>query len=129
MLDRFDLHVLVNDVPAEELLSTQPSGKSSREYAEAVFTCRQRQWARQGKVNAELKPKELLEYAALSDGSRLLLIKAQEKFRLSSRGIHRLLKVALTIADIGESDSIEPKHIAEALQYREQLAEALPDFV
>ena len=81
------------------------------------------------RIPAELKPKELLEYAALKDESRTLLVRAQEKFHLSSRGIHRLLKVALTIADIGDSESIEPKHIAEALQYREQLAEALPDFI
>lgn len=129
MLDRFDLHVLVGDVPAEELLSMERSGMSSREYADIVFASRQKQWARQGKANAELKPKELLEFAALLDESRQLLVRAQEKFRLSSRGIHRLLKVALTIADIGGSENIEPKHIAEALQYREQLAEALPDFI
>lgn len=129
MLDRFDLHVLVNDVPAEALLVSERSGASSREYAEVVLSARQRQWARQGKINAELKPSELLEHCGLGESGKSLLIKAQNRFRLSSRGLHRLLKVALTISDVAGVDHIEPKHIAEALQYREQLATALPDFV
>ncbi len=129
MIDRFDLHVLVNDVPAEELLSSETSGASSKDYARLVLAARKRQWDRQGKLNSELKPKELLEYAAMDDSARRLLVKAQDTFRLSSRGIHRLLKVSRTIADLESSDAIGAKHIAEALQYREQLAQALPDFV
>lgn len=129
MLDRFDLHVLVGDVPAEDILSTERSGISSKEYRDIVVAARERQWNRQGKQNSELKPRELLETAPLTNESRELLIKAQQRFKLSARGIHRLLKVSLTIADIAASDTIEPRHIAEALQYREQLAEALPDFV
>ena len=129
MLDRFDLHVLVNDVPAEELLSNDRSGASSKEYADIVLRAREKQWARQGKVNAELRPNELMEYCVLPEDAKSLLIKAQNRFKLSSRGIHRLLKVALTIADIADADHIEAKHLAEALQYREQLASALPDFV
>ena len=129
MLDRFDLHVLVNDVPAEELLSNERSGASSSEYAHAVSKARERQWERQGKVNAELRPSELLEYCVLGEDTRSLLIKAQNRFKLSSRGVHRLLKVALTIADLEGSKSVNVKHLAEALQYREQLASALPDFV
>jgi magnesium chelatase family protein len=129
MLDRFDLHVLVNDVPAEELLSNERSGKSSAEYAEVVRNAREKQWQRQGKTNAELKPSELLEYAAMQQSARSLLITAQNRFKLSSRGIHRLLKVGLTIADLEGADGISTKHLAEALQYREQLANALPDFV
>lgn len=129
MLDRFDLHVLVNDVPAEELLSNERSGMSSKEYAYIVQMARERQWDRQGKTNAELKPSELMEYCALSDESKKLLIKAQDRFRLSSRGIHRLFKVSLTIADLAGVPSIQTKHLAEALQYREQLSHALPDFV
>lgn len=129
MLDRFDLHVLVNDVPAEELLSNERSGASSAEYSSRVVLARKCQWDRQGKSNAELKPRELLEFCGMQPASRQLLLKAQERFHLSSRGIHRLLKVSLTIADISQSDNIEPRHIAEALQYREQFAQALPDFV
>lgn len=129
MLDRFDLHVLVGDVPAEELLSAERSGNSSSEYSRMVFTSRKRQWDRQRKLNSDLKPKELLEYAMMDQSARNLLVKAQDRFRLSSRGLHRLLKVSRTIADLEGAYGIEPRHIAEALQYREQLAESLPDFV
>ncbi len=129
MLDRFDLHVLVNDVPAEELLSSERTGMSSAEYSAMVLSARTMQWARQGKTNAELKPREISEYCILTDSVKALLMKAQERFHLSSRGIHRLLKVSLTISDLSGSDTIEVRHMAEALQYREQLAQALPDFV
>src|SRR3989344_5309943 len=129
MLDRFDLHVLVNDVPAEELLSNERTGMSSAEYSDMVLSARTKQWARQGKTNAELRPREISEYCTLTEPVKALLMKAQDRFHLSSRGIHRLLKVSLTIADLSGSDIIEPRHMAEALQYREQLAEALPDFV
>lgn len=129
MLDRFDLHVLVADVPMEKLLSQKPTGTPSAEIRKEVAAARQRQYARQGKTNAELNVKEINKYCRLDQLTKNLLYQAQEKFQLSSRGIHRLLKVALTIADLENDDSIKPSHIAEALQYREQLKAVLPDFV
>lgn len=129
MLDRFDLHVLVNDIPVDELLSGKRSGSTSAELAQLVQRARKQQWNRQGKPNAELTPKEITEYCVLNDVSKRILTKAQEHYHLSSRGVHRLMKVTLTIADLDGQGHIVTKHIAEALQYREQLKSVLPDFV
>ncbi|MGH7926822.1 MAG: YifB family Mg chelatase-like AAA ATPase, partial [Candidatus Binatia bacterium] len=129
LLDRFDIHVLVNDVPAEELLAAKPREKQSPGLREKMSAARQRQWQRQGKTNAELSAGEVQALCVLNKVSKKLLIGAQDKFHLSSRGLHRILKVSLTIADYEGADAIAPNHIAEALQYREQLKAALPDFV
>jgi len=128
LLDRFDLHVLVGDVPVSDLLGGKQAGPSSADYAGQVSAARQRQWRRQNKTNAELSPGEVKEYCVLDDRGRRMLELAQDKFRLSARGIHRLMKVALTIADLEISDRLTHQHLAEALQYREQLQAALPDF-
>ncbi len=129
LLDRFDLHVLVADIPVEELLTGERTGLSSAELAAQAATARARQYTRQGKTNAALTVKELKKFTALDDVSKRLLYQAERRFHLSSRGVHRLLKVSRTIADLEGSEQIQSKYLAEALQYREQLKTALPDFV
>lgn len=129
LLDRFDLHIMVNDIPIEELLTEQPASISSREMAQHALQARKKQIARQGKTNAELRVREIKKYCGIDTVGTQLLHKAEERFHLSSRGVHRLLKVARTIADLEEHESIQGSHLAEALQYREQLKVALPDFV
>jgi magnesium chelatase family protein len=46
---------------------------------------------------------------------------AMNQMQLSARAYHRVLKLARTIADLARSDSIQPPHLAEALQYRSKL--------
>jgi len=118
--------VMVSDVPMEELLADTRSGATSQELAEMATLARRRQLARQGKLNAALNLKEIREYCDIGKVGKKLLTGAEDKFHLSSRGVHRLLKVSRTIADLNEQDSIAPEHLAEVLQYREQLKTALP---
>src|SRR4029450_8666591 len=62
---------------------------------------------------------ELLEHVAAPDAAgRKLLTDAAEKFRLTARGYHRVLRVAPTLADLDAAYSVRRPHIAEALSYR-----------
>ena len=54
----------------------------------------------------------------LSDADNELLEQAIDKFGLSARAYHRILKIARTIADLAESDIIQTHHLTEALSYR-----------
>ena len=129
LLDRFDLHVLVSDISVDEILDTRPTGATSAELSQLAQAARHFALSRQHKTNSDLNLKEVRQICIIDEQSRKLLRQAEDKFHLSPRGIHRLLKVSRTIADLAGEEHIEPKHIAEALQYREQLQVVLPDFV
>jgi magnesium chelatase family protein len=69
-------------------------------------------------TNSHLTPALLAEHCTLDRAGARLLETAVTRLALSARGYHRVLKVARTIADLAESDSIEAEHLAEALQFR-----------
>ena len=82
-----------------------------------MVACRHRQLQRQGKLNADLSPKEISAAAKLNAEASQLLEHAVNRLGLSARGYHRVLKIALTLADmLGEP--CQANHIAEALAYR-----------
>ncbi|MBD9515252.1 YifB family Mg chelatase-like AAA ATPase [Pseudomonas sp. PDM22] len=116
LLDRIDLHLTVS----RESTSLAPSGPStsSAELAVQVAAARQRQLTRQGCANAFLTLKKMHQYCALSPEDQAWLEKAGERLNLSLRALHRILKVARTLADLQQADDIARPHLAEALQYR-----------
>jgi magnesium chelatase family protein len=67
-------------------------------------------------------PVEVWEHCQVEDGARSLLQMAMNQLSLSARGFHRVLKVARTIADLADSETIRTSHLAEALQYRPRVA-------
>jgi len=119
LLDRIDLHVEVPRSPREVLRPDSPSdGESSPVIAARVAAARLRQLARSGKCNARLTTREVNRYCVPEIAGRQLLERAMERLGLSARGYHRVLKVARSIADLADNDTILNAHIAEAIGYR-----------
>jgi magnesium chelatase family protein len=133
LLDRIDLRVEVPSLPSEELLGERAPNDvamSSSAAAERVRKARGAQLRRAGKINAELNGAEIQEHCRLDRNCRRLLAQAHERLNLSARAVHRVLRVARTIADLDMSNreasgpqnetgpTIGPAHLAEALQLR-----------
>jgi magnesium chelatase family protein len=117
LLDRIDLHLTV--AREATALSLPPvAGEDSRQAAEQVAEARDRQNQRQGCANAFLDLPGLRRHCRLHKVDEQWLETACERLTLSLRAAHRLLKVARTLADLECSETIERRHIAEALQYR-----------
>ncbi|WP_439294612.1 ATP-binding protein [Lonepinella sp. BR2882] len=117
-LDRFDLSIEVPLLPQGVLQSQQDRGESSEQVRLKIVKVRERQFARQGKVNAHLTSKEIERYCPLLEKDAIFLENALTKLGLSVRAYHRILKVSRTIADLAESEQITQTHLAEALGYR-----------
>lgn len=117
MLDRIDLQIEVPAVPAE-VLQQAPDGESSVTVRERVTRARDRQLRRQGKPNARLSGKEIDVHCQPEAVAQALLKQAIARFDLSARAYHRVLKVARTLADLADCETIGAQQVAEAVQYR-----------
>jgi len=93
------------------------TGATSAQMRDRVLAARGRQ-AERGFVNANLPPGRLRELCPLDAAAERTLEMAIRRLALSARAHDRILKVARTIADLGASEQIQAKHIAEAVQYR-----------
>ncbi|MGS4945006.1 YifB family Mg chelatase-like AAA ATPase [Meridianimarinicoccus sp. RP-17] len=122
LMDRFDLRIEVPPVAFQDL-DLPPSGDDSATVAARVAAARAIQADRFAghdglRVNADAEG-ELLERIAAPDADgRDLLTRAADRFSLTARGYHRVLRVARTIADLDGSDGVGRTHVAEALGYR-----------
>lgn len=119
-MDRFDLRIEVPPVAYTDL-DLPASGDTSATIAARVTAARAVQIARAGglpRLNADLEGAALEQVAAPDAEGRDLLIRAAERFGLSARGYHRVMRVARTIADLDLSDNVRRPHVAEAVGYR-----------
>ncbi len=121
LLDRFDLRIEVPPVGFTDL-DLPPSGDSSATVAARVEAARTVQAERfegmEPRQNADMEGKLLEEIAAPDAEGKELLLKAAERFGLSARAYHRILRVARTIADLEGAPDIRRPHVAEALSFR-----------
>ena len=119
LLDRIDMHLDVPRVSHEVLRKGSPEGEESSETIRArVVIARNMALARSGKANSALTAKEVKQYCLLSEQDHKLLEQAMDKFGMSHRAYHRILKLARTIADLAQSESIKTHHLSEAISYR-----------
>ena len=126
LMDRFDLRVEVPPVAFTDL-DLPESGESSASVAARVAQARDIQTKRYAihetaRVNADAEGHLLEEVATPDQDGRDLLTKVAERFGLSARGYHRVLRVARTIADLDGSDAVRKPHVAEAVSYRLAMA-------
>jgi len=119
LLDRIDIQISVPALSQDELMQAA-SGETSQAIRARVERARARQMARQGKPNAALGTQEIDRLCILGTDSQQILKQAITRLNLSARAYHRVLKLARTVADLAESETIDTPHLAEAIQYRRQ---------
>lgn len=121
LLDRIDLHVRVPSVEYEAMRRRETPEDSATVRAR-VNAARARQHVRFTgtgiSCNAHMPPSMLAEFCTLDDACEKLMQNAFSKLGLTARSHDRILRVARTIADLDGAESIEPAHLAEAIQYR-----------
>ena len=117
LLDRIDLIIGVPALSAAELTQATP-GEPSAAVRERVLAARERQQRRQGKSNALLNVTELDELAAIEPEAKAALSAVLEKLSLSARSYHRILRIARTLADLAGSDTVNQRHVMQAVSFR-----------
>ncbi len=121
MMDRIDLQIEMPQLSYDEL-NFSKKGETNQQIRSRVMIARSMELERfrnsRTKYNSNMQHKEVEKYCALKKDGHELLSNALQKFKLSSRAHDSILKVARTIADLDQSDTIETWHLAEAVNYR-----------
>jgi len=125
LLDRIDLHVEVPALKYDELTPHRP-GESSTDVATRVYAARVAQRKRFADLqrrqpvycNAQMSARDVKQFCPVDAGCSGFLRTAVERLGLSARALHRVLKVARTIADLEGEAKIQTPHVTEAVQYR-----------
>lgn len=117
LLDRIDLHVQLPPVRVAQL-GEAVQGPTSAEVRARVADARLLQLARQGESNARLGVRAVRAHCGLDATGTKLLTDAADRLGLSARAVHRVLKVARTVADLDGHEAVGPQHLAEAIGYR-----------
>ena len=119
LLDRIDMHIQVPRLAPNRLSEPRVGIESSARVRGRVEAARTRQMVRGGKPNCALSTREIEQDCRLDADSQGLLQQAIQHLGLSARAYHRILKLARTIADLAEAETIQTPHISEAISYRQ----------
>jgi len=119
LLDRIDIHIEVPNIPKKILHEATKAKTETSEIVQLrISKAYQRQIERANKANHKMTNREVEKFCRLDDTGTQLLDTAISQLGLSARAMHRILKVARTIADLAESEQIENNHLSEAINYR-----------
>ena len=119
LLDRLELQVELSALPFAQWAGEEgPAPEPSSKVRERVLLARAAAFRRQGAVNARLTPAQVRALAGPEEAGRRLLAAAARSGALSPRSLDRVLRVALTAADLAGARRPGREHVAEALQYR-----------
>ena len=120
LVDRFDLRIPVTRPEPHDVVAGPP-GESTAVVAERVARARARARARGVRCNAELSAAALEAVAPLSPDAGALFERLLRDRRLSARGLHRVRRVAVTIADLaGEGGPLTFDQVSTAMALRTQ---------
>jgi magnesium chelatase family protein len=119
ILDRIDLHVELEAVPVDQLVWSEPVKSShSVMVAAQVHAARERQLERYNVLNSEASDTLIKSHIKVVQSARMLLGHATQRLGMSARGYVRVLRVAVTIADMAGANEVTDEHVAEAISYR-----------
>jgi len=122
IIDRIDMVVQVNVENYEKLNMNCGVNETSAQIKQRVDRARHVQSARfAGRAiysNAQMTSRELDEFCVPEEDGKALMKQAFDRYRMSARSYHRILKLARTIADLQGAEQIDCLHLSEALQYR-----------
>lgn len=119
-LDRIDLQLFIQNVSIEEL--SAPKGavnaEDMKKNVERAREIQKKRYKSSDKYNGELTSSDLDKYCPLDENTKNLLNFCFDKFQMSMRSYHKIIKVARTIADLEASETIKEPHLKEALMFR-----------
>jgi magnesium chelatase family protein len=121
LLDRIDIHLEIPRVDFDKLTEDRlgEASEAIRSRVEAARLIQRKRFSgSQLSCNADMRAAEVREFCKLEDQGRALVREAMTQLHLTARGFHRVLKLARTIADLADEETIGIPHLAEALQYR-----------
>ena len=129
ILDRIDMHIIVPRVPYKEMREKRIVSLDTQTMREMVWKGREKQLIRFAGTsihsNAAIPPSELDHYCTMGDDARHILEMASEKWQMSARACHKIIRIARTIADVDDVPEIGVQQISEALQYRVTVEESV----
>ena len=121
LLDRIDLQIEVPAVPFRELSGGTPGTSSAqlREQVEVARTIERQRFAGSvTRTNGRMTSRQIRTHCKLDEAGMNLLKATMTELGLSARAHDKILRVARTIADLESSESIQPHHVSEAINYR-----------
>ncbi len=124
ILDRIDMFINVDQIVVSDLIEKAKKRNTNRTeseiYIEKIKKARELQIKRQGFLNSKIPGSKIYHYIKIDKEIENLLKQASDKLELSARAIHKILKLARTIADLDESTEIKNSHVLEAISFRKK---------